>query len=436
MRYDPINPQLFIENRAHLRARLPPGSLAILNSNDVLPTNADGVLPFHQNRDLFYLCGIDQEETVLILCPDAPDPADREILFVRETSELLAIWEGQKHTKESAQEFSGILSVHWLDRFEPTLRRLLKTRRTVFLNYNEFPRGASIVETRDNRFRNRLQALHPNHEYRRLAPLLYKLRSLISPIEVDLLRRAIDITGKGFRRVLDFVEPGVAEYEVEAEYLHEFVRHRSRGFAYLPIIASGANACVLHYRENDATCRKGEILLLDVAAEYACYNADLTRSIPVSGRFTPRQRAVYNAVHRVLSACTGDLLRPGIAMKEYQVQVGALMEKELIDLGLIDAAEVEAQKRDNPELKEEDKLYRKYFMHGTSHLLGLDVHDVGPAKLVVEEGMVFTIEPGIYIREENLGIRLEDNVLVGKDGNLNLMATIPIDPDEIEELMN
>jgi len=435
MRYDPIDPNLFVENRARLVEKLPSGSLAILHSNDILPTSADGTFPLHQNRDLFYLSGIDQEETVLLICPGAPDPADREILFVRETSEKIAIWEGQKHSKESARESSGITAVHWLDRFEPTLRRLLKRFRTVYLNHDEHSRSTSAIATRDDRFRAHLQSLHPAHEYRRLAPLLYRLRSIKSPVEIDLLRRAIDITGKGFRRVLDFVRPGVAEYEVEAEYLHEFIRNRSRGFAYTPIIASGSNACVLHYLESDAVCQDGEILLLDVAAEYACYNADLTRSIPVNGRFTDRQRKVYHSVWRVLKACTTDLLRPGTPIKEYQAQVGALIESELIALGLLDAAEVAAQNK-LAELKEEEKLYRKYFMHGTSHLLGLDVHDVGPATLTIEEGMVFTIEPGIYIRDENLGIRLEDNVLVKESGNVNLMASTPIDPDEIEELMN
>ena len=297
MRYDPIDPRLFIENRSRLAAELEPGTLAVINSNDIMPDSGDGVLSFHQNSDLLFLSGVDQEETVLILFPGAPDPADREILFVKETSELIAVWEGDKLTVDRAREVSGIQSVHWLDSFEAIFRRLMKQTGKIYLNHNEHLRALNTVETRDDRFRKWCQSVHPNHHYLRLAPILYRLRSKKSPIEVALLQHAIDITDKGFRRVLPFIAPDVAEYDVEAEYIHEFVRNRSRGFAYLPIIASGSNACVLHYIDNDATCRDGEMLLMDVAAEYANYNADMTRTVPANGRFSPRQRDVYDAVH-------------------------------------------------------------------------------------------------------------------------------------------
>ncbi len=434
MRYDPIDPALYIENRKRLATVMEPGALAVVHSSDIMPDSGDGVLPFQQNSDLLYLSGIDQEETVLVLFPGAPDPDDREILFVKETSELIAIWEGAKFTKEQAAAHSGIQTVQWLDAFDSTFRRLMKQAEAVYLNHNEHLRALNEVETRNDRFRARCQATYPGRRYLRLAPLLSRLRAFKSEIELQQLQRAIEITEKGFRRVLPFIKPGVAEYEIEAEFIHEFLRHRSRGFAYQPIIASGANACVLHYVDNDQVCQDGDILLMDVAAEYANYNADLTRSIPVNGRFTPRQREVYNAVRGILRTATTTLLCPGTAVKEYQEQVARLVETELIKLGLL--TEQQVKDDDVPEKKEEEKAYRKYFMHGTSHLLGLDVHDVGPADLVIEEDMVFTIEPGIYIREENLGIRLENDILVRKDGNIDLMASIPIDPDEIEELMN
>jgi Xaa-Pro aminopeptidase len=434
MRYDPPPSSLFTQNRANLAPLLAPNALAVLHSNDVMPTSADGTMGFHQNRDLLFLSGIDQEQSILLLFPSAPDPADREILFIRETSELIAIWEGQKFTKEQATTVSGIQNVQWTDKFESTCRRLMKQAGTVYLNFNEYSRASREVETRDDRFRIHCQSTWPHHQYKRLAPLIYPLRAIKAPEEIDLLQHACDITEAGFRRVLPFIKPGATEFQVEAEFLHEFLNRRSRGFAYSPIVAGGTNACVLHYLENKDPLKDGDLLLMDVAAEYAGYNADMTRTVPVNGRFDKRQRAVYDAVHRVLTTAATDLLRPGKPIKEYQKEVARVVEQELIGLHLLTADQVKAD-NSNSEKPEEEKAYRRYFMHGTSHLLGLDVHDVGPADLIVKKGMVFTIEPGLYLRDEGFGVRLEDNFVVGKDSNTNLMANIPIDPDEIESLM-
>lgn len=429
MRYDKIDPEFFVRARARLRALLQPGALVIVHANDIMPTNADGVMPFDQNRDLYYLSGVDQEETVLMLFPDAVEEKDREILFVRETSELISIWEGEKLTKGQAREVSGIDHVQWTDSFDAHLHRLMPQARSVYLATNEHLRAEVIVETRNARFIKECQARYPLHDYQRLAPLMNELRIIKDEVEIEQLQRAIDITEAGFRRVLQFIEPGVGEWEIEAEYLHEFVRNRSRRFAYPPIIGSGKNACVLHYVENDTVCRDGEMVLMDVGAEWANWNADMTRTVPVNGRFTDRQRAVYDAVLRVKCG-SADFLRPGVTPKEWRDHTVELMEAELIGLGLIDAGEAKQQ---DPE---DRPLVKKYYMHGIGHHLGLDVHDVGPPHEPVREGMVFTVEPGIYIREENLGIRLEDDILIGKDANLNLFKGIPIEADEIEELMN
>ncbi len=428
MRYQKIDPELFVGNRERLRALLPPNSVAVFNSNDILPTNADGTMLLRQNSDIFYLSGIHQEETILVIFPDAPDEKQREMLFTKETSELIAIWEGAKHTKQSASETSGIENVHWIDAFPGIFRMLMTQADQVYLNSNEHARATDQVETRDLRFIRETQKHYPLHDFKRLAPLMAQLRSIKNSIEVELISKACEITEAGFRRVLEFIKPGVKEYEVEAELIHEYLRHGSDGFAYDPIIGSGANACVLHYLENDATCEDGEMLLMDVAARYANYNSDLTRTVPVNGRFSERQKAVYNAVLRTMRACS-QMLRPGVILKDYQEEVGKLIESELLDLQLITKKDIDDQDPEKP-------AYKKYFMHGTSHHMGLDVHDLGDTWRPVEEGMVFTIEPGIYIREENFGCRLENNYLIGKDGNVDLMATIPVEAEEIEELMN
>jgi Xaa-Pro aminopeptidase len=428
MKYHPIDQRLFVENRQRLLAKLKPNSLAVFHSNDIMPTNADGTMRFRQNNDLFYLSGIDQEESILVLFPDAHDPKHRELLFVRETNEHIAVWEGHKYTKEEATQTSGIATVYWTHQFERTLQLLMAECESVYLNTNEHTRATVEVETRDARFIKWCREWYPLHQYLRVAPIMQHLRAIKSAPEVELIQQACNITEKGFRRVLSFIKPGVWEYEIEAELYHEFLRNRSRGPAYEPIIASGANACVLHYVDNNQPCRDGDLLLMDVAAEYANYASDLTRTVPVNGRFTRRQRQVYDAVLRVLNEAK-KMLVPGNLWDDYHKEVGKIMESELIGLGLLDAAEVRKQDLDKP-------LYKKYFMHGTSHFLGLDVHDVGDKYRKFEPGMVFTCEPGIYIREEGLGIRLENNILITPGGNTDLMATIPIEAGEIEELMN
>ena len=404
------------------------GALAVFNANDQMPTNADGLMPFRQNNDIFYLTGIDQEETILLLFPDFYHEKQRAILFLKETSDLIAIWEGHKFTKEEAKAISGIETIYWVTEFKQVLNTLMAEASKVFLNTNEHIRAVVEVETRDARFGNWCRKHYPDHAYHRSAPIMHQLRAIKSAAEVSMMQEACDITEAGFRRVLKFVEPGVTEYEIQAEFMHEFLRKRSKGFAYEPIIASGFNACVLHYIDNAEICNDGDVILLDVGAEYGNYNADMTRSIPVSGRFTPRQKDVYNAVLRVKRAAE-QMLVPGNVIPEYHIEVGKVMEGELLGLGLIDQTDIKNQNPNNP-------AYKKYFMHGTSHHLGLDVHDVGNVYRKMEEGMVFTVEPGIYIREENLGIRLEDNLVIRENGLDNLMGNIPIEAEEIEELMN
>ncbi|HEV7350462.1 aminopeptidase P family protein [Telluribacter sp.] len=428
MRYQSIDKALYIENRRRLAGLLKSRSLVILNANDIMPTNADGTMGFKQNTDLLYLSGIDQEETRLLLFPEHPDEKMREVLFLRETNEYIAVWEGEKLTKEQAREVSGIQTVFWTQEFETVFRNIVFEAEHVYLNTNEHTRNDSPVQTRDTRYIREFRDKYPLHQLERLAPLMHYLRAIKQPQEIALLQEACDITRAGFIRLLKFVKPGVMEYELEAELLHEFVRSRSRGFAYTPIIASGANACVLHYIQNNQPCKDGDVLLLDVAAEYANYNADLTRSIPVNGRFTERQRAVYDAVLRVFKAARS-MLVPGNIWDDYHQEVGKVMESELIGLGLLTKEAIEKQ---DPELP----AYKKYFPHGTSHFLGLDVHDVGNKYRRFEPGMVFTCEPGIYIREEGLGIRLENDILITADGNKDLMAHIPMEAEEIEEIMN
>ena len=428
MRYTPPSKQLYIKNRAKLVAKLAPKSVAVFNSNDIMPTNADGVMPFKQNNDLLYFTGIDQEDTILLVMPDYPVKSQREVLFLKETNPHIAIWEGHKFTKEEARALSGVETVYWVSEFEQVLNGLMVEAEHVYINSNEHTRAMLEVETKDDRFSKWCHQKYPNHNYRRSAPIMHELRPVKDQEEIEMLQVACDITEAGFRRILKFVKPGVNEYEIEAEYLHEFVRSKSMGFAYQPIIASGLDSCVLHYVENRKNCKDGDILLMDVAAEYGNYNADMTRAIPVNGRFTDRQRAVYDAVLRVKNEAT-NMLRPGTIINDYNKEVGLVMEKELLGLGLIDKTDIKNQDSANP-------AFRKYFMHGTSHFLGLDVHDVGNFYTPITEGMVFTVEPGIYIPEENFGIRLEDNVVIEKNGVLNLMQNIPIEADEIETLMN
>jgi Xaa-Pro aminopeptidase len=427
MKYSAIDSKLFIENRKRFAASLKPNSIALFVSNDILPTNADGAMGFVQNSDLFYLTGVDQEETILLIYPDAKNGAHKEVLFVRETNETIAIWEGAKLTKEQATETSGIKNVIWNQAFDSFLKTVVFQAEHIYLNSNEHTRRYIDTETAEMRFNKNIISKFPLHKVERAAPIMHKLRAIKSSYEVALIQQACNITEKGFRRLLGFVKPGVMEYEIEAELVHEFVRNRSRGFAYGPIIASGGNACVLHYVDNNKECKAGDVILLDVAAEYANYASDLTRCVPVSGKFTARQKEVYNAVLRVMRAAT-KMLVVGNTIPEYHKAVGHLMEKELVDLGLITLDDIKNQ---NPEWP----AYKKYFMHGTSHFLGLDVHDVGDFNRPLEAGMVFTCEPGIYIPQENLGIRIENDILITANGPDDLMKNIPIEADEIEALM-
>ncbi len=429
MRYAPISSDLFITNRKRLVKALGKNALAVFNSNDIMPTSADGTLPFKQNSDLFYLTGIDQEESVLVICPQFPDPKFREILFLRQPNEVLEKWEGHKLTQKEATEISGITTVLWLSDFNKWFHHMMVMGGTerVYLNSNEHYRSEVVVETREARFVRWCQTTYPLHTYDRAAPLMARLRTQKQPAELEVIQKAIDITEKGFRRVLSFVKPGVREYEVEAEWTHEFIRNGSRGHGYTPIIASGKNNVILHYTENSQVCKSGELLLLDVGAEYGNYSADLTRTIPVSGRFNKRQKEVYNAVLRIQRTAM-KLMSPNKVYFDYHREVEKVTEAELLKLKLITKREVQEQKPGR-------EAFRKYFYHGTGHMLGLDVHDLGNMHAKMEVGSLWTVEPGIYIKEEGFGVRLENNVLLQKNGVRDLMKNIPIEADEIETLM-
>lgn len=427
IRYAPLPVELFIDGRERLKSRLPEGAIAILAPSDEMPRSADQNFPYRPNPDLFRLCGIDQEDTFLVLCPQAQTPHHREILFIRETNPEIATWEGAKLSKEEARAISGIQTVYWSSEFDKIVHELILRSQSIFLGLNENIRAHTQVPVREMRFAAALREKYPLHQYGRLGPILDEIRAIKHPAEVEVIRKACAITGKAFERVLRFVKPGVMEYEVEAEIIHEFIRSGAMGHAYHPIIASGANACVLHYNANKSPCREGELLLLDFGAEYAHYASDLSRTIPVSGRFTERQRKVYESVLRVMQAAK-ELLRPGTLYSEYEKKVGEYMTEELVGLGLLNKEEVARQDPARP-------LYKKYYMHGTSHFLGLDVHDSGNRNFPMQAGMMFTCEPGIYIPEEGLGIRLENDIYVSETGPVDLMADIPLRPEEIEALM-
>lgn len=430
MKYLPINQDLFITNRKKFTERMEKNSIAVFTSNDIFPTGADSTLAFEQNKDLFYLTGVDQDDSLLVLFPDAYEEKNKAILFVTETNEHIAVWEGEKLTKEAATIQSGIKNVQWRDKFESTLYGLMAQAETMYLNTNEHYRAGSIkTQTQQDRMNAWLKEQFPAHSVAKANPLLQHIRSIKEEAELDLMQTACDITNKGFRRVLNFVQPGVMEYEIEAEYMHEFLRNRSDGFAYTPIIASGNNANVLHYVENNQECKSGDLILMDVGASYANYRADMSRTIPVSGKFTERQKDVYQAVLDVKNEAT-KLLVPGNNWHDFHKEVGKIMTSKLIDLGLLTKQDVDDQDEDWP-------AYKKYFMHGTSHHIGLDTHDYGLLHEPFVPNMVFTVEPGIYIPDEGFGIRLEDDVVVQESGEpFNLMRDIPIEVEEIEELMN
>ncbi len=425
MRYQSITAQMYVRNRAKLIEHMKPGSMAIVNANDEMPRSGDQTFLYRQNSDLFYLTGLDQEKCVLTLCPAHPVESLREVLFTVKTSDLMVTWNGYKYTLDEVREVSGIKTVKWLDDYELTLRDQMTRVQTVYLNQNEYAKFTTEVPTRDVRFAEKLRHDFPVHSYERLAPLITALRMVKELEEIAQMQKACDITEAGFRRILGFVKPGILEYEVEAEFTHEFAK-KGAGHAYSPIVASGQNACVLHYISNDQVCKDGDLLLLDIGAEYGNYCADMSRTLPVNGRFTPRQRQVYDAVLRLLKAGMS-MLVPGITNEKWHAEVCKLMEKELIGLGLITEEQVKNQDPSNP-------AFIKYYMHGTGHFLGLDVHDVGTRQEIFVKGMVMTCEPGIYIPEEGIGIRLENDVMID-DVPVNLMAHIPVEPDEIEALM-
>ena len=429
MKYDRIDSKLFIKNRKNFAGQMQANIVAFFNSNDIYPVSADSTLPFAQHRDIFYLSGVDQEESILVLFPDCPNPKNREILFLKETNEHIAVWEGEKLTKETAFATSGVKTVYWLQDLHKVVAEIMSQADNVYINTNEHYRANVETQTREDRFTIWLKDKYPAHRVAKSNPILQRLRSVKDQIELDLMQKACDITNKGFRRVLGYTKPGVFEYNLEAEFMHEFLNNRSDGFAYTPIIASGNNANVLHYIENNQECKAGDLILIDAGASYANYSSDMSRTIPVSGKFSDRQRDVYNAVNRVKNDAT-KMLIPGTIWADYHVEVGKLMTSELLGLGLLDKADV---KNENPDWP----AYKKYFMHGTSHHIGLDTHDYGLLHEPMQENMVFTVEPGIYLPNEGFGIRLEDDVVIQKTGEpFNLMRDIPIEVEEIEDLMN
>lgn len=428
MRYEAINPDLFKFNRKRFTRKMQPDSIAIFHSNDLMPRSGDTYYPFRQNSGLFYLSGLDQEDCVVVLFPDCIKEGFQELTFIKRTDEKTAIWEGEKYSQEQARTISGIEKIYWLDEMPAILHELILLSKRIYLNLNEHERFYSPVGSKSWRFTKELQERYPLHKFHRAQPILRKLAMVKSTTEVALIQHAINITGEAFRRVLEFVRPGVMEYEVEAEIIHEFISKGATGHAYEPIVASGENACVLHYINNNQPCQPNDLLLLDFGAEYANYAADLSRTIPISGSFTPRQRAVYEAVLRTMKAAQ-ELLVPGVLLEDYHKEVGKMMESELLQLGLIDKTDIKNQNPQKP-------AYKRYFMHGTSHHLGLDVHDLSNRYDPVQAGMVFTCEPGIYIPEERIGIRLENDILVTDNGPVDLMANIPIEVEAIEEFMN
>ena len=427
MRYHKLSSSIFIENRKKFTSLLKPNSLAIFTSNDVYPSSADAHLPFKQHSDILYLSGADQEESILVLFPDAHKENLREVLFLKETNDLIAVWEGAKYTKERAFDISGIKTVFWLSEFERVFNEMAVNAESIYLNGNEHLRAHVETELRQDRMNTWIKEHYHAHEYERSQPILHRIRGTKSENELEVMRKAAEITIKGYKRVLKYMKPGVWEHELEAEFMHEFLMNRSRGFAYTPIIAAGNNANVLHYIENNEECHDGDLVLFDVGAEYGNYTCDVTRCFPVNGKFSARQAEIYNAVLRVHEGAIS-MLRPGIMLDDYHKKVGDLMTDELLKLGLISKDDVANEDLAWP-------AYKKYFMHGTSHYLGLDVHDYGLWTIPVEEGMVFTVEPGIYIPEEGLGIRIEDDIVVTKEGYENLTREIPKTVEEIEAFM-
>ena len=426
-KYHTLNKELFILNRANFIKHLKANSIAIFNSNDEHPMNGDAYHNFKQNSDLFYLSGVDQEDSVLIIYPDCVLEEFREALFIKRTSDAMVTWNGYKLSMDQAREVSGINNIYWADEFEVKMRPIINYASNIYLSLNENDRSTISTPYKDLRFAQMMRDKYPLHEFERATPILHRLRSIKSNYELDLMKIAVGISEKMFSRILKFVKPGVWEYEIEAEVIHEYLSNRASGHSFSPIVASGANSCILHYVDNNKQCKDGDILLLDSGADYANYASDMTRTIPVNGVFTPRQKQVYNAVLRTMREAK-KLLKPGVLLMEYQAQVGEITQKELVDLGLLTMDDIKKQDPKWP-------AYKRYFMHGTSHFLGIDVHDVGLRYEPMNPGMTFSCEPGIYIKEEGIGVRIENEILITENGCIDLMEHIPIEADHIEELM-
>lgn len=427
MKYLPLNPKIFIQNRDRFISRMQKNSIAIFVSNDEVPNNGDGLYKFKQNSDVFWLSGVTQEDSMVILFPDNPDPKYREVLVLVRPNEMKEKWDGKRLRVHEAQEMSGIKTIVWLDSIDALLQVWIHLADTIYLDSNENDRKASLVPTRDYRFIYEMKKRYPLHQYMRAAKIMKDLRAIKTTEEVEVLQTAIDITEQTFRRLLKFIKPGVTEYEIEAEIYHSFLSQRATGPAYGSILASGDNARILHYVSNNAVCRDGELILMDFGAEYGGYCADLTRTVPVNGRFTRRQKTVYNACLH-LHDYAKSLLKPGISILDYTDKVGEEATRQFLKIGLLKKSDV---KNEDPE----NRAYRKYLYHGISHHLGIDVHDLGTRSEPIKAGMVFTVEPGIYIEEEQMGVRIENNIWITRNGNKDLFKNIPITAEDIEALM-
>src|SRR4051794_7755275 len=423
----PLDPRIFIENRKRFIKEMKPNSIAIFNSNDEVPSNGDALYRFQQNTELYWLCGVEQEDTMVVLFPDAPEEKYREVLVLVRPNETKEKWDGKRLRAEEGKQISGIKTVVWLDSIDALLQQWIHLADTIYLNTNENDRKGNLLETRDYRYIKEMKERYPLHKYERAAKIMRELRAIKTQYEVEVIKKAIDITDKTFRRLLQFIKPGVMEYEIEAEIFHEFLRNRAKGEAYGSIIASGDRARTLHYVFNNEECKDGELVLMDFGANYAGYAADLTRTVPVNGKFTKRQKEVYNACLHLHNFAKG-FLKPGITIVDYHEKVGEEATKTFIKIGLLKKEDIKNEDKEN-------RAYRKYLYHGISHHLGLDVHDLGPKVEPLKPGMVLTVEPGIYIEEEHMGVRIENNVWITKDGNIDLMKDIPITAEEIEKLM-
>jgi Xaa-Pro aminopeptidase len=427
MKYLPLNNKIFIQNRSRFVKQLQPNSIAIFNSNYEYPTNGDALHKFKQNSNLYWLTGIEQEDTMLVLFPNNPDKNAREVLVLVRPNELKEKWDGKRLKKDEAAAISGIKNIVWLDSLEALLQTWIHLADTIYLDSNENDRKATLVESREYAYIKQIQAAYPLHQYKRSAKILKDLRSIKTKEEIEVVQQAIDITHNTFVHLLKFIKPNVMEYEIEAEILHQFLRQRATGEAYGSIIASGDNARILHYHNNNQPCKDGDLILMDFGASYGGYNADLTRTVPANGKFSKRQKEVYNACLH-LHDYAKSILKPGITVVNYTEKVGEEATKQFIKIGLLSKGDIKNEDPNN-------RAYRKYLYHGISHHLGIDVHDLGTRTSPVQAGMLFTVEPGIYIEEEKMGVRIENNIWLTKTGHVDLMKKIPITVEDIEAYM-